>query len=101
MTTITRDLLTRALPFLAPKAAALVTDFLMTEVFPPRGSIIEADQQQAQRTHEPAYDEPSYVIWRQISLWLFFDGDESLATSMLLRNLRELERNLSRNERPD
>jgi hypothetical protein len=97
MTPKDRDLLTRALPFLAPKAAALVTDFLMTEVFPSYPGIGDADVQQVERAHRE-----SYVLWRQISLWLYHKADHYLyKSSMFMRGLRELERNLSRHERPD
>jgi hypothetical protein len=57
MTTITRDLLPRALPFLSPKAAALVTDFLMTEVRPNLDDLDDADTE--------AHD----LMGRQYSLW--------------------------------
>jgi hypothetical protein len=84
MTTITRDLLTRVLPHLTPKAAALVTDYLMTEVRPNLDDLDDADTE--------AHDlmGKRYILWRPVYHLLFSNTTES-AENWLLSELADVE----------
>jgi hypothetical protein len=85
MTTITRDLLTRVLPHLTPKAAALVTDYLMTEVRPNLEDLNNADRE----SHNLMGIR--YVLWRPAYHLLYINTTDTSAENWLRSELARVE----------
>lgn len=86
MTPITRDLLPRALPHLTPKAVALVTDFLMTEVLPTLEDLNDADRESHNLMGR------QYSLWRPVYHLLFSNTAGTLAENWLRAELADAQR---------